>query len=152
VITKIDLYTKAMLTVIAICLAIMTVRSLGEPGRVWAQSDAPGLRVVLAGYDMRTLGRGIPVNILGAGENAAVPVTLAGGGPDGDGAVPVNVVNAAVPVSVNGNGQEGKAPVQVNVVQVSSRNPPVFPVDLVQVAGEPVPKGTTLGTRPTPRK
>jgi len=150
---KTDLYTKVMLTVIALCLVVLTVRSLAEPSRVWAQQlDGPGLRVVLAGYDMRGLGRGIPVNILGAGENAAVPVTLAGRGSDGTGAVPVNVVNASVPVSVNGMGQDAKAPVQVSVVKVSSHPPVVFPIDLVKVAGEVVPKGTTVSTRPAPGK
>jgi hypothetical protein len=119
--TRIDLYTKSILTVIAVCLVLLAARSLQDPPRVAAfQQDA--LRVVVVGFDPQTLTRGLPVNVVGSGENAAVPVMFSGGGRDGNMAVPVNLVNAAVPIAVNGLGQEGKPPVSINVVQVGSHN------------------------------
>ena len=107
---RIDLYTKFILTVIAGCLVVLSVRSLQDPPRVAAQPPLEALRVTIAGFDMRTLGRGVPVNIIGTGDQGAIPVTLSGGGPDGKGAVPVSVVNTLVPVSVNGVGQDGRPP------------------------------------------
>jgi len=119
--TRIDLYTKSILTVIAACLVLLAVRSLQNPPRVAAfQQDA--LRVVVVGFDPATLTRGLPVNVVGSGDNAAVPVMFTGGGRDGNTAVPVSLVHAAVPLQVNGSGQEGKPPVSVNVVQVASQN------------------------------
>jgi hypothetical protein len=148
---RIDLYTKFILTIIAVCLVVLSVRSLQDPSRVAAQPPLEALRVTIAGFDMSSLGSGVPVNIIGIGDQAALPVTLSGGGPDGNTAVPVSVVNPVVPVSVSGAGQDGRAPVAVNVVQVSSRplgnagvpiTPnTILPVNMVQVAGEAIAKG-----------
>jgi hypothetical protein len=144
---RIDLYTKFILTVIAVCLVVLSVRSLQDPPRVAAQPPLEALRVTIAGFDTSSLGSGVPVNITGIGDQAALPVTLSGGGPDGNTAVPVSVVNPVVPVSV----QDGRGPIAVNVVQVSSRplgnagvpiTPnTILPVNMVQVAGEAIAKG-----------
>jgi hypothetical protein len=141
--TRIDLYTKSILTVIAACLVLLAVRSLQDPPRVAAfQQDA--LRVVVVGFDPQTLTRGLPVNVVGSGDNAAVPVMFMGAGQDGNTAVPVNLVSAAVPLQVNGLGQEGKPPVLVNVVQVASRSVgnlgiPVVSAPPADAAPKPVP-------------
>jgi len=125
---RIDLYTKCVLTVIAVCLLVIAGRMLQSPPTVAAQND--GLRVVISGFDNTTLRRGLPVNILGAGENPAVPVTLAGGGADGKGSIPVHVADPMVPVSVIGGGREGRLPLAANVTQVGSRD--------ISAAGVPV--------------
>jgi hypothetical protein len=125
--TKIDLYTKSVLTVIAACLVALTLRDLRNPPHVAAQQQLDSLRVVITGFDSATLGRGVPVNITGLGDNAVLPVTLAGGGRDGRVAVPVNVVqvsdhsltNAGLPVAPTG----------------------IVPINVAQVAGETVMKG-----------
>src|SRR3954451_18435822 len=116
--TRIDLYTKSVLTVIAACLVLLAARTLQNPPTKVAAFQQDALRVVVVGFDPQTLTRGLPVNIVGSGDNAAVPVLFMGGGRDGNTAVPVNLVNASVPVSVTGLGQEGKPPVLVNLVQV----------------------------------
>jgi hypothetical protein len=148
---RIDLYTKFILTIIAICLVVLSVRSLQDPPRVAAQPPLEALRVTIAGFDMSGLGNGVPVNITGIGDQGAIPVTLGGGGPDGKTAVPVNVINPVVPVAVTGAGQDGSGPVAVNIVQVSSRQlgnagvpitpNTIVPINMVQVAGEAIAKG-----------
>lgn len=131
---KADLYTKCVLTVIAACLMTISFRMLQNPPPAAAQND--GLRVVISGFDRNNLSRGLPVNILGAGENAAVPVTLAGGGSDGKGSVPVHVIDPAVPVAVLGAGREGRLPVPVNLTQVGSGDISRAGVPVVMAAQE----------------
>jgi hypothetical protein len=146
--TRIDLYTKSILTIIAVCLVAIAIRPLQNPPKVSAQQDA--LRVVVAGFDPQTLGSGLPVNIVGSGDNPAVPVMFSGGGQDGNVAVPVSVVNATVPVSVNGAGQDGNAPVAVNIVQVSSRS--LGNTGVPVTANADIRKGTSLPAPPAGNK
>lgn len=129
---RIDLYSRCVLTVIAACLLVIAGKMLQNPPAVAAQNE--GLRVVISGFDSTTLKRGLPVNILGAGESAAVPITLAGGGADGKGSIPVHIADPIVPVGVVGGGREGRLPVPMNVTQVGSRD--------ISAAGVPVISGT----------
>ncbi len=110
---KVDLYTKCVLTVIAACLVILVFEN---PQPVRAQDPNAGLRVVISGFDPTNLPGGIPVNIKG---NAAIPVTLAGGGADGKGAIPVHINDQQVPVAVVGGGREGRLPVAINLTQLA---------------------------------
>src|SRR6266567_3266597 len=80
--TRIDLYTKSVLTVIAVCLVLLAVRTLQDPPARVAAFQQDALRVVVVGFDPQTLTRGLPVNVVGSGDNAAVPVMFTGGGGD----------------------------------------------------------------------
>jgi hypothetical protein len=138
-----------MLTIIAGCLLALVLRRVEDPPRVAAQ-QLDGLRVVIAGFDVNTLGRGVPVNIVGSGDSPGVPVTLIGGGRDGRQGLPVSVVNPVVPVSLIGAGPDGRAAVPVNVTQVAARNvgnagvpivaTSILPVNVAEVGGGQVGK------------
>ena len=75
-----DLYTKIVLTVIAVCLVILCTQSLRTPAPVHAQTGVASLqRVVIAGFDPSAMKAGmqsIPIVITGG--NTAVPVTTQG--------------------------------------------------------------------------
>lgn len=73
-----DIYTKAVLTVIAICLMILCTQSLRAPIPVHAQAGAQ--KVIIQGFDPQALkSGGVPVWLLGG--NTAVPVTTQGQSP-----------------------------------------------------------------------
>jgi hypothetical protein len=83
---KIDMYTKAVLTVIAGCLLVLCVKPLWEPKSVAAQAYT---RVVIEGLDpaSQQLQRGLPVNVYGTGTSTPLPVSVVGSA----GNIPVNV-------------------------------------------------------------
>jgi hypothetical protein len=115
---RIDLYTKAILTVIAGCLLILCFRTLQQPPPVAAQGNA--LRVVIAGFDGTELQGGLPVQIRSASENTIIPVTFSFGGRAGQrGSIPVHIDNdqqSVIPVHVDNE------VLPANVTQVSGRN------------------------------
>ena len=114
---RIDLYTKAVLTVIAVCLITLCLRTLQQPPTVAAQGNA--LRVVIAGFDATDLQGGLPVKLLSAGENTVVPVSVVGGGRNGQNALPVQIQNdpqSSVLVHVDNE------ILPANVTQVAGRN------------------------------
>jgi len=92
-----DLYTKAVLTVIAGCLILLCTQSLRSPVPAYAQSGAAGQRVVIAGFDAAAMKAGMPVWL--AGGNGSIPVVITGG-------------NTAVPVST-----QGQPPLQVTIAK-----------------------------------
>ena len=89
-----DIYTKVVLTVIAVCLVVLCMRS---PVPAYAQSGAAGQRVVIAGFDAAAMKAGMPVWL--AGGNGSIPVVITGG-------------NTAVPVST-----QGQPPLQVVIAK-----------------------------------
>ncbi len=112
----IDLYTKAMLTVIAGCLLALCFHTLQQPPAVAAQGAA--MRVVIAGFDGTELKVGLPVHILSASENTILPVTfVAGGRGNGRNSVPVHIENERS-ISVHVDNEI----VPTNVTQVAGRN------------------------------
>ncbi len=112
----IDLYTKAMLTVIAACLLVLCFHMLQQPPAVAAQGAA--MRVVIAGFDGTDLKDGLPVQILSAGENTILPVTfVAGGRGNGRATLPVHIENERS-ISVHVDNEI----VPTNVAQVAGRN------------------------------
>jgi hypothetical protein len=115
---RIDLYTKAILTVIAGCLLTLCFRTLQQPPPVAAQGNA--LRVVIAGFDGTELQGGLPVQIRSASEDTIIPVTFTLGGRNGN--------RASIPVHID-NDQRSSIPVHVDneflatdVTRVSGRN------------------------------
>jgi 3D (Asp-Asp-Asp) domain-containing protein len=80
---RIDLYTKAVLTVIAACLSVLCFQSLHAPASAYAQSATSPQRVVIAAVDPQVF-------------RTAVPVFISGGSV----AVPVNITGASKPVPV----------------------------------------------------
>jgi hypothetical protein len=97
---KIDVYTKTVLTVIAVCLLMLCVKSLWEPNRVAAQVTPIVQRVVIEGVDVNVpqLQKGIPVNLYGLGSASALPVSVVGTSLN----IPVNIkqVGGSIPVNV----------------------------------------------------
>lgn len=96
-----DLYTKVILTVIAVCLVVLCLKPMRSPAPAFAQTVGGTQRVIIAGFDATALREGVPVWI--AGGKGSVPVAIAGG----TGPVPVNVtsvggktVDAPLPVSI----------------------------------------------------
>jgi NaMN:DMB phosphoribosyltransferase len=95
-----DLYTKLILTVIAVCLVVLCLEPMHAPVPVFAQTVGGTQRVVIAGFDAQALHEGVPVWI--AGGKGSVPVSIAGG----TGPVPVNITTvggkagAPLPVSI----------------------------------------------------
>jgi hypothetical protein len=96
-----DLYTKVILTAIAVCLVVLCLEPMRAPVPVFAQTPSGGTeRVVIAGFDAQALHEGVPVWI--AGGKGSVPVSIAGG----SGPVPVNITTvggkagAPLPVSI----------------------------------------------------
>ncbi len=94
-----DLYTKAVLTVIAVCLVVLCAQSLRAPIPVYAQGTAAaGQKVIIAGFDPQALkSGGVPVWL--AGGNGSIPVVITGG-------------NTAVPVTT-----QGQPPLQVTMAK-----------------------------------
>jgi len=93
-----DFYTRAVLTVIAVCLVILCTQSLRAPIPVYAQTGAAGQKVIIAGFDPAALkSGGIPVWL--AGGNGSIPVMITGG-------------NTAVPVTT-----QGQSPLQVVIAK-----------------------------------
>jgi hypothetical protein len=95
-----DVYTKVVLTVIAVCLIVLCLEPMRAPVAAFAQTSATG-RVIIAGFDSQALREGVPVWI--AGGKGSVPVSIAGG----TGPVPVNIatvggkpVSPPLPVSI----------------------------------------------------
>jgi hypothetical protein len=117
-----SLYTKIVLTAIAVALIALSIRSLKEPTQVLAQGPT---RVIIAGIDGQQQGlqRGLPVYLYASNpQQQALPVNLsqlAGGHAQ---TLPVTVVgtgaNVLVPVKLLAIGQNGTTAVPVNVVQV----------------------------------
>jgi hypothetical protein len=91
-----DLYTKAVLTVIAVCLAVLCTQSLRSPVPAYAQAaGGAGQRVIVAGFDQQAMKAGMPVWL--AGGNGSIPVVITGG-------------NIAIPVTT-----QGQSPLQVSI-------------------------------------
>ncbi len=91
-----DLYMKAVLTVIAVCLIILCTQSLRAPIPVHAQAGAQ--KVIIQGFDPQALkSGGVPVWL--AGGNGSIPVVITGG-------------NIAVPVTT-----QGQSPLQVTIAK-----------------------------------
>ena len=118
---RIDLYTKAVLTVIAGCLLALCFRTLQQPPPVAAQGNA--LRVVIAGFDGTELQGGLPVQIRSASENTIIPVTFTLGGRSGQ--------RASIPVHID-NDQRSSIPVHVDNE--------IMPTDVVRISGRNIGK------------
>jgi hypothetical protein len=121
---NIDKYTKIVLTVIAISLVHLSIRSLQEPTKVLAQTPT---RVVIAGVDGQVpqLRNGLPIYIYASNPQQPVSVNLSQLGSGAAQSLPVTLVgtgaNALIPVRLTGAGQDGKSAVPVNVVQVANK-------------------------------
>jgi hypothetical protein len=132
---RIDLYTKAVLTVIALSLVFLCARSFVAPPSVAAQQPNPqALRVVIAGVDPDGVRDGVPVTIIAGpraipvtlNTDATVPVVIRGAGPNSTLPVPVDVVR--------------RDPLPVDISRVGGQARQVIPVDVSQVAEQPVGK------------
>jgi hypothetical protein len=90
-----DLYTKVVLTIIAVCLVVLCTQSLRTPVTAYAQSGAQ--RVIVSGFDQQAMKAGMPVWL--AGGNGSIPVIITGG-------------NTPVPVTT-----QGQSPLQVVIAK-----------------------------------
>jgi len=91
-----DLYTNAVLTVIAVCLMILCTQSLRAPIPVYAQAGAQ--KVIIQGFDPQALKSGV-VPVWLTGGNGSIPVVITGG-------------NIAVPITT-----QGQSPLQVTIAK-----------------------------------